>query len=301
MTEKEYAVKVFNKLELTKKRVEGLKKEMLSLRQTNHDNIGNYIECHETKHSVCMVFENLEGGPINQLKKLHSSKGTKVPLKHVRHIIFQILKGIKHLKDLGIIHRDLKPDNILLKSLEKIEEPDNLKIIDFGLACKFHDVNPAFKKCGTPGYIAPEMMNATSASLWETLESKLDVFAVGVILHSFIFGEDVFKGSNTNEVIEKNLKGEFKVRYQYDMVTDVQCHHAVDLVWKLLNADPECRISVEEALEHPFFKQLSIRPSFDEFGDFDELEVAEEGTISNFQVYLKGESDLEATQGRFVC
>lgn len=208
-----------------------------------------------------------------------------MPLKHVRHILFQILKGIKHLNELGIVHRDLKPDNILLKTIKGIEEPGNIKIIDFGLACKVCEIDPSFKKCGTPGYIAPEVISTKTEELWRVLNSKLDVFSAGVIFHKFLFGKDLFDGVNVEEVLKMNLKGVYEVKSKMEMVTDVNCSQAADLVWKMLEFDPDQRISVNEALKHPFFDNLENNLALGEFKEVG-LKREDNKRILNFGGYL---------------
>jgi len=88
-------------------------------------------------------------------------------------LIANILKAMKYLHKRGIIHRDIKPENIIVKSTF---DDSDIKISDFGLAT-FKDSKFLFTRCGTPGYVAPEVLND------EPYDEKVDIFSVGVILY----------------------------------------------------------------------------------------------------------------------
>jgi len=108
-------------------------------------------EIHETKHSVYVVCDYLPGGEliteISQNEKLKESK--------VRKIIQNILKGLYHCHSRGIMHRDLKPENLMLASKKAIHK---VKIIDFGLGQFVDEEDYLYKRCGTPGFVAPEIL-----------------------------------------------------------------------------------------------------------------------------------------------
>ena len=80
-----------------------------------------------------------------------------------------------------IIHRDIKPENILLSS---INDTTGIKLIDFGLATKLTSENANFKICGTPGYVAPEIINSEGEAIYD---EKCDIFSCGAILYNLYF------------------------------------------------------------------------------------------------------------------
>ena len=86
----------------------------------------------------------------------------------------QIYKGLSSLHAMGIMHRDIKPDNILV---HKAENNVNIKICDFGLAEFFSGGRKAYQKCGTPGFMAPEILNSLPYN------ETVDVYSLGVILY----------------------------------------------------------------------------------------------------------------------
>lgn len=89
------------------------------------------------------------------------------------------MKGIEHYSSFGIMHRDIKPANIIFKSSNSLDE---VAIVDFGLAEYENAINCSFPKCGTPGYIAPEVANFVEEE-HTFYTSKCDIFSVGVVFH----------------------------------------------------------------------------------------------------------------------
>ncbi len=93
------------------------------------------------------------------------------------------MRGLEYLEHVGYLHRDLKPDNIMLKDANNTDDPDNFKICDFGLATR-HDVDRfLFKRCGTPGFVAPEIVRSDPKNPNFKPTFKCDSFSAGVILY----------------------------------------------------------------------------------------------------------------------
>ena len=95
---------------------------------------------------------------------------------------------------MGIVHRDLKLDNVLM--LE--EETLNICITDLGLACHISDTKSLAAKCGTPGFVDPEILNSRGASF------KSDIFSLGSMLFTLVAGRLLYKGKDIKEIIFKN-------------------------------------------------------------------------------------------------
>ena len=99
------------------------------------------------------------------------------------------------MNEIGIMHRDIKPENLILKDEENLV----LKLADFGLAEFANKSNELiFKRCGTPGYVAPEILND------EKYNTMVDAFSAGVIFYILLTGCSVFNGKNHEEIIIKN-------------------------------------------------------------------------------------------------
>jgi calcium-dependent protein kinase len=96
----------------------------------------------------------------------------------IKTIMHNLLKAVNVLHDTGVIHRDLKPDNIMFMESDNF---DSLKIIDFGLATEMSATQYLFPKCGTPGYVAPEILNLVDRTI--KYSSQCDIFSCGCIFY----------------------------------------------------------------------------------------------------------------------
>lgn len=105
-----------------------------------------------------------------------------------------LISALAYLADLKIMHRDLKPENMILKEKDKLEN-STLKLVDFGLSTKCDVPEYLFKRCGTPAYVAPEIINAPSnENIHYT--PKCDVFSSGIILYILLTGKSPFDGKS---------------------------------------------------------------------------------------------------------
>ncbi|CAK77360.1 unnamed protein product (macronuclear) [Paramecium tetraurelia] len=215
--------------------IQQINKEIQILRLLKHKNIVQMEEVYQEDNRLILVFDNLEGGDLAKIMLLKQFCEDTI-----RIIIKQILQGIVYLHDLGIFHRDLKPENILFKNQEQIEQ---LQIIDFALADFYCGENKyIFTRCGTPGYVAPEILQDKRYTL------NVDVFSVGVILFMLL--------TQKNPFIKEQFNYEQIITANYDCQIDyseVKCStECLDLLKKCLKVDQHKRISARDALSHPF-------------------------------------------------
>lgn len=152
---------------------ESLQNEISIMRKIDHNNIIKLYEVHETDNTFYMIMDYLEGGPLLNLLK----SNRKLLHAEITKIMIAITNGVKYLHSLGILHRDLKPENILFK--DKID--DEPVIVDLGLATFEYETEFLFPRCGTPGYVAPEVINIKSQGI--KYSSVCDVFSLGIIFH----------------------------------------------------------------------------------------------------------------------
>lgn len=145
------------------------------MRCITHENIIQLHEVYETEKSIYLVLELIQGKSLQEVLKKSTFKDTYSEVKII-NMIRSILDALAYLASKGIMHRDLKPDNILLDKGEKI------KIVDFGLATFIHVDEYIFKKCGTPGYIAPEVFKYDAKNPSTNYDDRCDVFSAGCIL-----------------------------------------------------------------------------------------------------------------------
>jgi len=127
-------------------------------------------EIYDSILELVLIFEYVEGGDLYQLIK--KSKLNPIPLETLAGIFSQIVKGLRFLHSKYIMHRDIKPENILLTDVIEFKE---VKIADFSLAEDYLD-RTINVKCGTPGYMAPEIF------LNKGYDERVDVYSLGIIL-----------------------------------------------------------------------------------------------------------------------
>jgi len=146
------------------------------MRALHHDHIIKLNEVHETEKSIYLVMELIQGKPLQDVLRKptfiedHSEA-------QIMNMFEAILGALNYIGSLGMMHRDLKPANIL------VERGGKIKIIDFGLATYIDDDDYIFKKCGTPGYIAPEVFNYDPKSSSTFYNESCDIFSAGCLFY----------------------------------------------------------------------------------------------------------------------
>lgn len=143
------------------------------MRKLDHPNLIKLVEVHESEHSIYMILEYCNGGTLRDFLM----SNIKLNKHQISLIIKGITEGLAYLHDLKIIHRDIKLDNILFAS----ENLSELKIVDLGLATCEDEAKYLYPRCGTPGYVAPEIINIKSIDTKYTCVS--DIFGLGIIFH----------------------------------------------------------------------------------------------------------------------
>jgi len=141
------------------------------MRKLNHENIIKLYEVHESETNIYLVLELLRGGELFERivkKGIYTEKDASILMK-------KMISALDYMHSKGIMHRDLKPENLVLKDSENNYD---VKIADFGLATVVVSQGEyLFKRCGTPGYVAPEILAD------EKYDQKVDIFSAGVILY----------------------------------------------------------------------------------------------------------------------
>ncbi|EGR28281.1 protein kinase domain protein [Ichthyophthirius multifiliis] len=279
-----YAVKCFEKQKLFEidKGMLSLYNELKIMRDLiDNENVIKLFEVFEGQNNFYFVMEILEGNSLqDEIKKRSNSPFTE---DEVQNIIQMVLQGIYYCSSKQIMHRDIKPENILF-SYSQNKKPI-IKIIDFGLASYANDIPYIFPKCGTPGFVAPEIANLVDKTQGYSL--VCDVFSIGVIFHILITGEAVFPGKDFNNVLKKNKDCEINWnKKEYENLSK----NCKDIMMCMLEKDPNQRISCFDALRHPFFnnknklKRFSIDANLNqnENTDYDQIPQLREKYQSMF-------------------
>lgn len=232
---KKFAVKCFKKAELKEQSISNLAGEIQILREVNHENICRLFYVYENQEFVYLVLEYLPFG--NLLDRLQ--KKDKFSEGDCRVLLKKLLLTLDFMHCRNIVHRDLKLENILLTS----ENDTEFKLIDLGLAYDSQFLQN--KKCGSPGYVAPEILRD------EEYDCKIDIFSSGVILYILLHGHHPFRGRNTEKVLYKNLECEMKISKKLSQ-------GAREVLFLMLEPFQELRPSASQLLNHPWFSTINI-------------------------------------------
>ncbi|OZJ06237.1 hypothetical protein BZG36_00835 [Bifiguratus adelaidae] len=231
---------------IMKKAVNGkehmLTTELNVLKWVHHPNIVSMHEIFETTEALYIVTDLASGGELfTQLV----AKGNYTE-KDASKLVEQMLNGVAYLHSLDdnqIVHRDLKPENLLFQT----PQPDaNLMITDFGLSKMLsHQDDVLTTACGTPGYVAPEVLTRKGYG------KPVDMWSIGVITYVILCGYSPFWGEDQAALFESILSGEYQFDEEY--WSDVS-KEAKDFIRGLLILDPSKRMPAQGALQHPWIK-----------------------------------------------
>lgn len=288
--------RIFDKVQLAKRAL----REVTLLRHfSSHENITGLIDVDAISpdfQEIYIFMEPMEAD-LHQIIK----SGQHLSNEHVQYFLYQILRGMKYVHSAAVIHRDLKPGNLLVNS------DCELKICDFGLSRGFgsapdEQVGHLTEYVATRWYRAPEIMLA-----FRGYTRAIDVWSIGCIFAELMLGRPLFKGKDYVDQLNKILdvlgtpeedvinrigsdKAQLYIRSlpvkkavplrKLLPTADVQ---ALDLLQKMLSFDPSARISVPDALAHPWlasYHEETDEPdcptAFEKWRDIEKLETLED-------------------------
>ncbi|VFV23235.1 serine threonine-protein kinase [Lynx pardinus] len=241
-TETKWAIKKVNKDKAGSSAVKLLEREVNILKSVKHKHIIHLEQVFETPKKMYLVMELCEDGELKEIldRKGHFSEN------ETRWIIQSLASAIAYLHNKDIVHRDLKLENIMVKSSftdDNNEMNLNIKVTDFGLAVKKQGRNEAMLQttCGTPIYMAPEVINAHDYS------QQCDIWSIGVIMYILLCGEPPFLASSEEKLFELIRKGELHFE---DPIWDSISDCAKSVLKQLMKVDPAHRITAKELLDN---------------------------------------------------
>ncbi|CAD8106530.1 unnamed protein product [Paramecium primaurelia] len=165
--------------------------------QLQHPAFVKVKEVYQGETSYYIVMDLLSGKTLQLFLGNHKP----FPLEQTKQIMHALLEGVEFMHSKNIMHRDIKPENIIL---EMKGGQVRLKIVDLGLATYSTLKRFRYPKCGTPGFVAPEVINLQNSN--QTYDKICDIFSCGVIFYKLLTGRDVFPGQGFTYVLELNKK-----------------------------------------------------------------------------------------------
>lgn len=281
-----FAVKIIDKKKTTTKQQQGLLGEVAILKEIDHKNCLKLCGFYDQGDKVFVVLELITGGELFQriCKERHFSEKTAAKM------IKEILEGVAYLHERGIIHRDLKPENLIA-----ISDADDapIKLVDFGFAEKCGVGQESLTKCcGTPLYIAPEVLRAGLYKTGPPYGVGADMWSIGVILYILLCGYPPFRAKTQSDQFKKvcEAKLEFPANKMWGSISE----EAKNLIAKMICVDTKARITAKDALQHEWLRtnvDVSLAETQEVLRDFNAQQTWRRGIFGveavNRILYLK--------------
>jgi 5'-AMP-activated protein kinase catalytic alpha subunit len=202
--------------------------EVVMLKRTKHKNIVRLYEYFETEKHLLFVIELCAGGDLlNYVRRRRRLK------EDVAKCLFkQLMESLAYCHRKNILHRDIKLDNILLDSEGQV------KLCDFGVGKIVKKGEKMTEQCGTPAYIAPEILRDQGY-----FGFGVDIWSAGVVLYAMLYGTVPFKANNMSELQTMIMKAKYTLREDVSV-------EARDLLKGLMEKDSAKRMTLTEVLQH---------------------------------------------------
>ncbi|EDV52489.1 serine/threonine-protein kinase polo [Drosophila erecta] len=227
---------VSKKLMIKHNQKEKTAQEITIHRSLNHPNIVKFHSYFEDAQNIYIVLELCKKRSMMELHKRRKS----ITEFECRYYIYQIIQGVKYLHDNRIIHRDLKLGNLFLNDLLHV------KIGDFGLATRIEYEGERKKTlCGTPNYIAPEILTKKGHSF------EVDIWSIGCVMYTLLVGQPPFETKTLKDTYSKIKKCEYRV-------PSYLRKPAADMVIAMLQPNPESRPAIGQLLNFEFLKGSKV-------------------------------------------
>ncbi|KAJ6813119.1 uncharacterized protein M6B38_307245 [Iris pallida] len=239
------AIKILDKDKILKHKMVGqIKREITTMKLIRHPNIIRMYEVMASKTKIYIVLEFVTGGELFDKISCHG----RLKEDEARKYFQQLINAVDYCHSRGVFHRDLKPENLLL------DASGALKVSDFGLSAlpqQVHEDGLLHTTCGTPNYVAPEVINNKGYD-----GAKADLWSCGVILFVLMAGYLPFEDSNLMSLYKKIFKADFSCPPWFST-------SAKKLIKRILDPNPQTRITIAEVIQTDWFKKGYQPPSFE--------------------------------------
>ncbi|XP_064635686.1 serine/threonine-protein kinase BRSK2-like isoform X2 [Lineus longissimus] len=227
---KKVAVKIVNREKLSESVLMKVEREIAIMKLIEHPHVLGLFDVYENKKYLYLILEHVSGGELfDYLVK----KGRLTP-KESRRFFKQIISALDFCHSHSICHRDLKPENLLL------DEKNNIRVADFGMASLQVEGSMLETSCGSPHYACPEVIRGDKYD-----GRKADVWSCGVILYALLVGALPFDDDNLRQLLEKVKKGVFHIPH----FVPPECQN---LLRGMIEVDPKKRLKLEDIHKHPW-------------------------------------------------
>ncbi|ESO97969.1 hypothetical protein LOTGIDRAFT_104436 [Lottia gigantea] len=228
VTGRRVAIKIVNREKLSESVLMKVEREIAIMKLIEHPHVLGLYDVYENKKYLYLILEHVSGGELfDYLVK----KGRLTP-KEARRFFRQIISALDFCHSHNICHRDLKPENLLL------DEKNNIRVADFGMASLQVEGSMLETSCGSPHYACPEVIRGEKYD-----GRKADVWSCGVILYALLVGALPFDDDNLRQLLEKVKKGVFHI--PHFVPPDCQ-----NLLRGMVEVDPDKRLTLEEVMRH---------------------------------------------------
>uniref|UniRef100_A0A7I5EBE5 non-specific serine/threonine protein kinase n=1 Tax=Haemonchus contortus TaxID=6289 RepID=A0A7I5EBE5_HAECO len=225
LTKEKVAVKIMDRTKMDTKAQRLLEREIKAMERMHHPNIIRLFECVETLTRTHLVLEYAGGG---ELYAYVHERG-KLSEHEAKPLFAQIVAAVSHMHKNNLVHRDIKAENIMFSA------PGVVKLVDFGFSCMLPSAAEQLKTfCGSPPYAAPELFRDESYN-----GPKVDIWALGVLLHFMLIGVTPFRGETVPELKSVILQGSFTLPLYLE-------HSSRMLIESMLSMDPYKRPKIDD-------------------------------------------------------
>ncbi|WEW60108.1 serine/threonine protein kinase [Emydomyces testavorans] len=222
-----------------------LQQEIAVLKSVNHSNVLCLKDTFNESDGMYLVLELAREGELFNWIVSHK----RLTEKETRHVFLQLFQGLKYLHDRNIVHRDIKPENILI-----MDKHLTVKLADFGLAKIIGEDSFTTTLCGTPSYVAPEILKRGRDRRYTR---AVDIWSLGVVLYICLcgfppFSDELYSPEFPYTLSQQIAKGEYNYPSPYwDSVSD----EALELIDSMLKVDVDERATIDDCLQHKWLTE----------------------------------------------